>query len=83
MLFLKSGITGFTEVDPDEVRRRYGVGPELVPDFIALRGDPSDGAPRARRGSGRRPRPISWIGTGRSTEPLPARTASGRRWLLR
>ena len=38
VLFLKSGITGFTEVDPAEVRRRYGVGPELVPDFIALRG---------------------------------------------
>ncbi len=47
VLFLKSGITGFTEVDPDEVRRRYGVGPELVPDFIALRGDPSDGLPGA------------------------------------
>ena len=46
-MFLKSGITGFTEVDPDEVRRRYGVGPELVPDFIALRGDPSDGLPGA------------------------------------
>jgi 5'-3' exonuclease len=47
VLFLKSGITGFTEVDPDEVRRRYGVGAELVPDFIALRGDPSDGLPGA------------------------------------
>jgi DNA polymerase-1 len=33
------------EVDPDEVRRRYGVAPERVPDFIALRGDPSDGLP--------------------------------------
>jgi DNA polymerase-1 len=47
VLFLKSGITGFTEVDPDEVQKRYGVGPELVPDFIALRGDPSDGLPGA------------------------------------
>ena len=47
VLFLKSGITGFQEVDPAEVRRRYGVGPELVPDFIALRGDPSDGLPGA------------------------------------
>ena len=27
--------------------RRYGVGPNLVPDFIALRGDPSDGLPGA------------------------------------
>ena len=26
---------------------RYGVPPELVPDFIALRGDPSDGLPGA------------------------------------
>jgi len=47
VLFLKSGITGFTEVDPAEVRKRYGIGPELVPDFIALRGDPSDGLPGA------------------------------------
>jgi DNA polymerase-1 len=34
-------------VGPKEVRKRYGVGPELVPDFIALRGDPSDGLPGA------------------------------------
>lgn len=47
VLYLKSGITGFEEVDPGEVQRRYGIGPELVPDFIALRGDPSDGLPGA------------------------------------
>ena len=47
VLFLKSGVTGFAEVDVAEVRRRYGVEPELVPDFIALRGDPSDGLPGA------------------------------------
>ena len=47
VLLLKSGISGFEEMDPDGVRRRYGVGPELVPDFIALRGDPSDGLPGA------------------------------------
>ena len=47
MLLLKSGISGFEEMDPDAVRRRYGVGPDLVPDFIALRGDPSDGLPGA------------------------------------
>jgi 5'-3' exonuclease len=35
------------EVTPAEVRKRYGIGPELVPDFIALRGDPSDGLPGA------------------------------------
>src|SRR4051812_39421497 len=33
---------------PEEVRARYGIGPELVPDFIALRGDPSDGLPGAK-----------------------------------
>ncbi len=47
VLYLKSGISGFEEVDPAEVKRRYGVGPALVPDFIALRGDPSDGLPGA------------------------------------
>jgi 5'-3' exonuclease len=35
------------EVGPAEVRERYGVEPEQVPDFIALRGDPSDGLPGA------------------------------------
>jgi DNA polymerase-1 len=30
------------------VRERYGVDPEQVPDFIALRGDPSDRIPGAR-----------------------------------
>ena len=33
---------------PKEVEERYGVPPELVPDFIALRGDPSDGIPGAK-----------------------------------
>jgi len=47
VLYLKSGTTGFETVDSDEVRRRYGIAPELVPDFIALRGDPSDGLPGA------------------------------------
>jgi DNA polymerase-1 len=36
------------EIGPTEVRRRYGVEPAQVPDFIALRGDPSDGLPGAR-----------------------------------
>jgi 5'-3' exonuclease len=35
------------EAGPEQVRERYGIGPELVPDFIALRGDPSDGLPGA------------------------------------
>jgi 5'-3' exonuclease len=30
------------------VRKRYGVRPDQVPDFIALRGDPSDGLPGAK-----------------------------------
>jgi 5'-3' exonuclease len=47
VLYLKSGTSGFEEVDQAEVQRRYGVAPALVPDFIALRGDPSDGLPGA------------------------------------
>jgi 5'-3' exonuclease len=35
------------EIGPAQVRERYGVAPQLVPDFIALRGDPSDGLPGA------------------------------------
>jgi 5'-3' exonuclease len=34
-------------IGPQQVRERYGVAPALVPDFIALRGDPSDGLPGA------------------------------------
>lgn len=47
VLYLKSGTSGFEEVDPREVKQRYGIPPQLVPDFIALRGDPSDGLPGA------------------------------------
>jgi 5'-3' exonuclease len=47
VLLLKSGLSGFEQMDPAAVKARYGVGPELVPDFIALRGDPSDGLPGA------------------------------------
>jgi 5'-3' exonuclease len=32
---------------PLDVQERYGIVPEQVPDFIALRGDPSDGLPGA------------------------------------
>jgi 5'-3' exonuclease len=41
----KGKISG--EIGPDGVRERYGIAPALVPDFIALRGDPSDGLPGA------------------------------------
>jgi DNA polymerase I len=34
-------------IGPAEVRERYGVEPHQVPDFIALRGDPSDKLPGA------------------------------------
>lgn len=37
-----------TRVGPPEVVDRYGVTPEQVPDFIALRGDSSDRIPGAR-----------------------------------
>ncbi len=35
-------------IGPREVRELYGVDPKQVPDFIALRGDPSDRLPGAR-----------------------------------
>jgi exodeoxyribonuclease-3 len=38
---------GMAHIGPDEVRTRYGVDPKQVPDFIALRGDPSDKLPGA------------------------------------
>jgi 5'-3' exonuclease len=47
VLYVKTG-TGVEEVDRREVVKRYGVLPEQVPDFIALRGDPSDGIPGAK-----------------------------------
>jgi DNA polymerase-1 len=42
------GVTELARVGPAEVRERYGVDPGQVPDFIALRGDPSDRIPGAR-----------------------------------
>ena len=42
------GVSEIARVGPDEVRERYGVEPKQVPDFIALRGDPSDKLPGAR-----------------------------------
>ncbi|HWF36451.1 MAG TPA: 5'-3' exonuclease [Solirubrobacteraceae bacterium] len=47
LLYLKMGGSGVQPVDPAEVENRYGIAPALVPDFIALRGDPSDGLPGA------------------------------------
>jgi 5'-3' exonuclease len=48
VLYVRTGNKGAEMVTPEEVRVRYGIGPELVPDFIALRGDPSDGIPGAK-----------------------------------
>jgi DNA polymerase-1 len=42
------GVSELARIGPAEVRERYGVDPEQVPDFIALRGDPSDKLPGAR-----------------------------------
>ena len=39
---------GPDEVGPLQVREIYGIDPAQVPDFIALRGDPSDGLPGAK-----------------------------------
>jgi DNA polymerase-1 len=44
----KRGVSVVERVGPAEVRERYGVEPEQVADFIALRGDPSDRIPGAR-----------------------------------
>jgi DNA polymerase-1 len=43
---LKAG--QMARIGPAEVLERYGVEPRQVPDFIALRGDPSDKLPGAR-----------------------------------
>jgi DNA polymerase I len=42
------GVSELARIGPAEVRERYGVEPEQVPDLIALRGDPSDKLPGAR-----------------------------------
>jgi DNA polymerase I len=42
------GVSELARIGPDEVRERYGVEPDQVPDFIALRGDPSDKMPGAK-----------------------------------
>ncbi len=48
MLYVRTGSPGAEKIDPKEVKKRYGIPPALVPDFIALRGDPSDGIPGAK-----------------------------------
>jgi len=41
------GVSELARIGPAEVRERYGIEPEQVPDFIALRGDSSDRIPGA------------------------------------
>jgi 5'-3' exonuclease len=48
VLMQRTGGDGPEEVGPDGVREKYGIDPAQVPDFIALRGDPSDGLPGAK-----------------------------------
>lgn len=42
------GTSELARIGPAEVEARYGVRPGQVPDFVALRGDPSDKIPGAR-----------------------------------
>jgi 5'-3' exonuclease len=48
VLFPAGAKTGPLEIGPEGVRERYGIEPAQVPDFIALRGDPSDSLPGAK-----------------------------------
>jgi 5'-3' exonuclease len=48
VLYVSTGVRGGEEIGPTQVKERYGIPPKLVPDFIALRGDPSDGLPGAK-----------------------------------
>jgi DNA polymerase I len=43
----KKGVSEIDRVGPAEVREIYGIEPDQVPDFVALRGDPSDRIPGA------------------------------------
>ncbi len=48
ILYARTGGKGAEVVGAKDVEKKYGIGPQLVPDFIALRGDPSDGIPGAK-----------------------------------
>ena len=48
LLMPKRGVSDLQRIGPEQVRERYGVDPGQVPDFVALRGDPSDRIPGAR-----------------------------------
>jgi DNA polymerase-1 len=67
------GVSELARIGPAEVRERYGIEPEQVPDLIALRGDPSDKLPGAR-GIG----PKKAAGLLAQYETLDAALADGR-----
>jgi len=67
------GVSELARIGPAEVRERYGVEPKQVPDFIALRGDPSDKLPGAK-GVG----PKTAADLLRQYESLEAMLADGR-----
>jgi DNA polymerase I len=67
------GVSELARIGPAEVRERYGVEPSQVPDFIALRGDPSDKLPGAK-GVG----PKTAAGLLKQYESLDAMLADGR-----
>jgi len=48
VLYVSTGKQGGQPMGPAQVKERYGIQPKLVPDLIALRGDPSDGIPGAK-----------------------------------
>jgi 5'-3' exonuclease len=48
VLIQRTGKGGPQAVGPADVHEWYGISPAQVPDFIALRGDPSDGLPGAK-----------------------------------
>ncbi len=67
------GVSEIARIGPSEVRERYGVEPKQVPDFIALRGDPSDKLPGAK-GVG----PKTAAGLLKQYDSLEAMLADGR-----
>jgi DNA polymerase-1 len=69
----RRGVSELVRVGPAEVRELYGVEPRQVPDFIALRGDPSDKLPGARGVGAKRAAEIL-----REHDSLEAALAAGR-----
>ncbi|WP_040356857.1 DNA polymerase I [Corynebacterium capitovis] len=45
LLYPTRGVSTLTRFTPETVEEKYGLTPELYPDFAALRGDPSDNLP--------------------------------------